>query len=535
MSELAESSSVFPHAHRGGTKCIGWVSRYARLCERPIGKGRFQEHEKLLRELNELPIAERADSELLVQAVSQILCHNHVHNDLDKQVTKAQGIFRDAAAEEAAAEEAAAKAAKAAEDQRIQAAIQQVLSDESRYTRQTILARQSQAPVQTPRAPTVRALTARASTTRASTAQTPALPGPSTYITTPHETTARPVTRHQDYAPVQYSQVKTRPQSQTKAREPAAHPRAPRQDFTTVYYEQAVSQPEPQPHVREKAARPSARQQRYAPAYIDPREAQVQPQPQIVKSSVRPVARYQEPTPEYSGRTGRQSRYLSQVQTPDASPSVRYRALTPEYDDLDEVEPQPQARTRKNKQQVKASRLTPPASPDSRRVSIADTEVPVGRYAAPRANVVYNESNSEDSVSEDDSVQDGSDYDEPEQLSDNEMDPQELWFAYNDKWKVLVKEGPTPGARLEDEMPWPVFSGKMVDVNAFNVRAFFEGVCAGFSNKKAFNKMISKETDRWEPSNITEVLGRDPFGGMYRAYFQVIHEVAEKCMDELLV
>lgn len=55
--------------------------------------------------LNSLPLRERAESPLLVEATSLLLCHRHIDSCLSGELENARQRFRDAASEEARKEE----------------------------------------------------------------------------------------------------------------------------------------------------------------------------------------------------------------------------------------------------------------------------------------------------------------------------------------------------------------------------------------------------------------------------------------------
>ncbi|CAG7560874.1 unnamed protein product [Fusarium equiseti] len=108
---------IFASCYRKGPRCIGNAKSKGRTCDRSIGRAKMIQHNNHMMRLNSLPLRERAESPVLVEATRLLLCHDHTPSDLSCELEKAKQKFRDAVDAEAKKEDEDATK-KPIEDQR---------------------------------------------------------------------------------------------------------------------------------------------------------------------------------------------------------------------------------------------------------------------------------------------------------------------------------------------------------------------------------------------------------------------------------
>ncbi|KAF7562018.1 hypothetical protein G7046_g2125 [Stylonectria norvegica] len=187
-------------------------------------------------------------------------------------------------------------------------------------------------------------------------------------------------------------------------------------------------------------------------------------------------------------------------------------------------------------QQKVYSLPSPPPSPAARRVS----EAPAS-YRRPTVPVVVEDSDDETAghnpINDRDLGMEDSDDDETDDDSAEEKDTDHAantWMAYETKWVVLEQYGRVRGIPVEDQIPWPVSSGRARDVNADEVRAFFNLAAPRYTTKVSLVRMILTEYDRWEAKSVKKMFGRHIFDGMFAKELKTIFEVVQQCTQEVV-
>ncbi|KAJ3528239.1 hypothetical protein NM208_g10294 [Fusarium decemcellulare] len=439
-----DSKAVFPTGHRNGIKCLGWSIKNKRICTQPIGQPKYKKHLVLMEELNKLPLAQRAESSLLEEAVEILLCRFHIGNDFETELEKAQQKFKDAAAAEA---------------ERQKTTRQEAGRRRTRSSQVEIPDSEDETPIRTSRASTVRQSVDSEEAGRRHTRNS--------QIAVPNL---------EEGSPIRASRAST-------SRVPATRPSATGASLVNA---------------------PLARG---APTH----------------------------TSAASGHGIRSSDSRASV----TRSTPRHREVTLEYEPdehKDEAPPESQRRRngRTNSQQVKAAPTSPPPTPATRRVSVADSEMTLGRPSARRADVVAIASDYEDG-SDTQSGEEDSDEDETRQPIGDGVYPMKLWDVYDRKWEALIKNGRVRGAPMGEQIPWPICTANPPsDVTMDNVRIFYINAGLGFASGSEKALMIAEECRRWHPKSTKKIFGRHIYDGIYGPALETIYWAAQSCLKELL-
>ncbi|KAF4985483.1 hypothetical protein FDECE_16526 [Fusarium decemcellulare] len=448
-----DSKAVFPTGHRNGIKCLGWSTKNKRICTQPIGQPKYKKHLVLMEELNKLPLAQRAESSLLEQAVELLLCRFHIGNDFETELEKAQQKFKDAAAAEA---------------ERQKAARQEAGRRRARRSQVEIPDSEDETPIRTFRTSTVRQSVDRQEAGRRHTGNSQAT-----------------VPSLEEGSPIRASRTST-------ARVPTTRPSAT--GASPVNAPLARGGPTHTSDVSSIFARAAA-----------------------------------------SGHGIRSSGNRASV----TRSTPRHREVTPEYEPdehEDEAQPEPQRRRKGhiNSQQAKAAPISPPPTPATRRVSVADSEITLGRQSARHADVVATASDYEDG-SDTQSGEEYSDEDEPRQPIGDGVYPMKLWDLYDRKWEALIKNGRVRGAPMGEQIPWPICTANPPsDVTMDNVRIFYINAGLGFTSGSEKALMIAEECRRWHPKSTKKIFGRHIYDGIYGPALETIYWAAQSCLKDLL-
>ncbi|KAM0562092.1 hypothetical protein ACHAPJ_002536 [Fusarium lateritium] len=132
------------------------------------------------------------------------------------------------------------------------------------------------------------------------------------------------------------------------------------------------------------------------------------------------------------------------------------------------------------------------------------------------------------SDSQSDSELDGSTGSSAEKSSHGNTQAKGAWALYNAKWKALAEYGIERGAPIQGQIPWPVSSGRLDDVNEAEVRAFFKSIVTNPKTGSKVGPMLLKECNRWERSNLRDTFGRRIFKSVYGPTLKMIREVAQQ-------
>ncbi|KAJ4268758.1 hypothetical protein NW762_002826 [Fusarium torreyae] len=183
-----------------------------------------------------------------------------------------------------------------------------------------------------------------------------------------------------------------------------------------------------------------------------------------------------------------------------------------------------------------AEPLAPPATTAVRHNARADNEVTIGSKPLTRFTQTFSvPSDSEsgpDSDSESDSELDSSTGSGDEASSHGNTQAKRAWALYNAKWKALAKYGIEKGAPMQGQIPWPVSSGLLNDVNEAAVRAFFKSIVTNLKTGSKVGPILLKECNRWEHSSLKATFGRRIFKSVYGPTLKMIREVAQQCAHE---
>ncbi|KAF4952877.1 hypothetical protein FSARC_12550 [Fusarium sarcochroum] len=106
------------------------------------------------------------------------------------------------------------------------------------------------------------------------------------------------------------------------------------------------------------------------------------------------------------------------------------------------------------------------------------------------------------------------------------------WAHYDAKWKALTKYSIETEVPMQGQIPWPVSSGRLDDVNEAEVRAFFMDSATNLKPEPKIGPMLLEECHRWQRSHLKDTFGRRIFKGVYGPTLKMIRGVAQQCSHE---